>query len=71
LAAGPGTTAIFGLVTLAAVLRLLAPLAADHIVLALSLSGLAWSGAFLLFAGLYFRPLTRPRAVSPAEMHPI
>jgi uncharacterized protein involved in response to NO len=61
LTAGPGTTAIYILVTLAAVLRLLAPLAGGHYLLALSLAGAAWSGAFVLFFVLYLRPLALPR----------
>ena len=61
LAAGPGTTAIYGLITLAAILRLLAPLGeARHEMLLLSLAGAAWSGAFGLFALLYLRPLAFP-----------
>ncbi len=71
LIAGPGTTAVYGLVTLAAVLRLLAPLAGAQYVLVLSLAGVAWSAAFGLFAVLYFRPLTCPRASSGDEMRPI
>ncbi|HEY3074820.1 MAG TPA: NnrS family protein [Burkholderiales bacterium] len=50
LAAGPGTVAIYLLITLAAVLRIAAPL--SPAILA-SLAGLAWSGAFGLFAILY------------------
>ncbi len=71
LIAGPGTTAVYGLVTLAAVLRLLAPLAGAQYVLVLSLAGVAWSAAFGLFAGLYFGPLTRPRPRSGEAMRPI
>ena len=61
LAAGPGATTIYLLVTLAAILRLLAPLASVHYMLALSLAGAAWSGAFALFVVLYARPLALPR----------
>lgn len=61
LTAGHGTVAIYVLVTLAALLRLLAPLAGSRYLLVLSLSGIAWSGAFGLFALLYFRPLSLPR----------
>jgi len=57
LAAGPGTTAIFLLVTLAAVLRLAASFAASLYLPLLVASGLAWIAAFLLFAALYARPL--------------
>jgi uncharacterized protein involved in response to NO len=65
LTAGRGTTAIYVLVTLATVLRLLAPLAMDHYLPILTLAGAAWSGAFGLFAVLYFRPLALPRAARP------
>jgi uncharacterized protein involved in response to NO len=63
LAAGRGTVAIYTLVTLAALLRLVAPLAASHYLLLLALAGAAWSGAFGLFALLYAPALARPRAV--------
>ena len=52
LAAGRGTAAIYALVTLAAVLRVAAPLSAYPLHLT-SLAGLAWSAAFGLFALLY------------------
>jgi len=61
LAAGPGTTAIYLLVTLAAVLRLFAPVTAAHYLVVLSLAGAAWSGAFELFVLVYARSLTLPR----------
>ena len=61
LAANPGTTAIYVLVTFAAVLRLVAPLAKAHYLLVLTLAGAAWSGAFGLFVLVYARPLTLPR----------
>ena len=51
LRAGAGTTAIYVLVTLAALLRVLAPYLGGVIVT--SLAGLAWSGAFGLFVILY------------------
>jgi uncharacterized protein involved in response to NO len=62
LIAGPRTTMIYGLITLAAVLRLLAPLFGAHYLVALSFASAAWSGAFGLFALFYFGPLTGPRA---------
>jgi uncharacterized protein involved in response to NO len=62
LVAGPGTTAVYLLVTLAAILRLLAPLDSAHYVVALSCAGAAWSAAFGLFVLLYGRPLILPRA---------
>jgi uncharacterized protein involved in response to NO len=61
LVAGPGTTAIFLLVTLAAVLRLLAPLGGEHYLLLLAVAGTAWSAAFGLFVLLYGPPLSQPR----------
>ncbi len=70
LTAGPGTKAIFLLVTTAALLRLAVPLSGDHAELLLALAGLAWSGAFGLFALLYGRPLSRPR-VSGTVASPI
>ncbi len=71
LVAGPGTATIYALVTLAAVLRLIAPLAAAQYVVLLALAGAAWSAAFGLFAVLYVRPLTRPRAGNAGELRPI
>lgn len=62
LTAGPGTSAIYVLVTLAAVLRFVAPLAGAQFALVTSLAGLAWSAAFALFALLYGPLLLRPRA---------
>jgi uncharacterized protein involved in response to NO len=61
LTAGVGTTAIYGLVTVAAVLRLIAPLCGVHYLAAITAAGLAWSGAFLLFVALYGPALVRPR----------
>ncbi len=67
LAAGPYTTAIYGLVTLAAILRLLAPIGGGDYLLMLNLAGVAWSGAFGMFALFYARVLVRPR-VSGGDM---
>jgi uncharacterized protein involved in response to NO len=64
LTAGAGTTAIYFFVTLAAVLRLIAPLAGSKYLLTLSLAGTAWSAAFGLFVLLYARPLALPRVAS-------
>lgn len=61
LTAGRGTTAIYVLVTAAALLRLLAPLAGAQYLLVLSVAGAAWSGAFGLFVILYGPPLLTPR----------
>jgi len=62
LTAGRGTVAIYALVTLAALLRLLAPFGAGDYLVLLCLAGLAWSGAFGLFVVLYGPALMRPRA---------
>jgi len=51
--AGPGTSAIYLLVTLAAALRFAAPLLGGHAQLTTALAGCAWSAAFALFAILY------------------
>lgn len=53
LVAGRGITTIYVLITLAAVLRLIAPLALAHYVLLLSAAGTAWSAAFELFVLFY------------------
>ena len=66
LMAGPGTRTIYVLITLAAVLRVLSPLAGDRVVLVLTLAGAAWSAAFGLFAILYGGALTRSRAQGEA-----
>jgi uncharacterized protein involved in response to NO len=60
LSAGPGTLAIYLLITAAAILRILSPLAGGEMVLLLWLAGAAWSGAFGLFAILYGSALARP-----------
>uniref|UniRef100_A0A8J4HA23 Short-chain dehydrogenase n=1 Tax=Acidicaldus sp. TaxID=1872105 RepID=A0A8J4HA23_9PROT len=62
LTAGAGTTGIYTLVTLAALIRLSAPLAGAQYLLALALAGAAWSAAFALFAVLYGPLFIRPRA---------
>lgn len=61
LSAGPVTVAIYALITAAAVLRLLSPLAGDWSITALWLAGIAWSGAFGLFALFYGAALMQPR----------
>jgi uncharacterized protein involved in response to NO len=66
LTAGSGTTAIYLLVTLAALLRLAAPLADASQMLLLDLAGASWSGAFGLFVVLYAGPLALPRAARAA-----
>ncbi len=61
LKAGPRTEAIYALVTLAALLRLLSPLGGAHYLLVLSFAGAAWSGAFGLFVLFYGPILAAPR----------
>jgi uncharacterized protein involved in response to NO len=66
LVAGSGTQAIYVLVTLSALLRVLSPLAGTEIILMLWAAGASWTAAFGLFAILYGRVLTRPRVTGPA-----
>jgi uncharacterized protein involved in response to NO len=66
LVAGYGTTTIYVLVTAAALLRLVAPLAGARYLLVLSLAGAAWSAAFGLFVLLYGGLLTAPRVTGAA-----
>ncbi len=61
LTAGPGTTAIYALVTIAALLRVIAGVGAAAYVPLLLVAGAAWSGAFGLFVLLYGGALMRPR----------
>ena len=61
LVAGSGTRAIYLLVTLAAIVRLAAPLAGAQFLVLTWVAGAAWSGAFGLFALLYGRLLMGPR----------
>jgi uncharacterized protein involved in response to NO len=60
LTASRGTTLIYLLVTLAALLRLIAPLGGSYYLALLVLAGAAWSGAFGLFVLFYFGLLARP-----------
>jgi uncharacterized protein involved in response to NO len=60
LVAGKGTLAIYLLVTIAALLRIAAPLTASPVILT-SLAGFAWTGAFGLFALLYGPSLIRKK----------
>ncbi len=57
LTAGRGTTLIYALVTVAALCRLLAPIAGAHYISVLWLSAVCWSMAFGLFVLLYLEPL--------------
>ena len=71
LVAGAGTTTIYGLVTVAALCRLLAPFAGAQYIPALTVAGFAWSAAFGLFVMLYLRPLALPRVPRGVEARPI
>lgn len=64
LTAGPWTSTIYVLITMAAVLRVLSPLAGNEAILTLVLAGASWSAAFGLFSVLYGRILMRPRVQS-------
>jgi uncharacterized protein involved in response to NO len=68
LTAGPVTKTAYVLVTSAAVLRVLSPLAGEHAEAALWLAGAFWTGAFGLFAIFYGRILIRPRLAGEAEV---
>jgi uncharacterized protein involved in response to NO len=57
---GPST--LFLLITLAAILRIAAPLTGVSVTVVLCLAGLAWSSAFLAFAILFGPMLTRSKA---------
>jgi uncharacterized protein involved in response to NO len=70
LVAGPGTQAIYVLVTLAALLRVLSPFAGAQMMLVLWAAAASWTAAFGLFAILYGRVLTRPR-VTGHDARPI
>jgi len=70
LVAGPATKVIYGLVTIAAILRVLSPLVGAQMEPGLWASGAAWSGAFALFALFYGVPLLQPRP-SGAAARPI
>ncbi|MGH7059231.1 MAG: NnrS family protein [Stellaceae bacterium] len=66
LAAGPVTTTIYVMVTIAAALRLVAPLGGGSYLLLLWFAGAAWSAAFGLFVLFYAGPLASPRATGAA-----
>lgn len=61
LTATPGTTLVFILITIAAVLRVGAPFLNDLSMPAIWLAGLAWTAAYGLFSILFFPVFTRPR----------
>jgi uncharacterized protein involved in response to NO len=60
LVAGAGTVLIYALVSIAALLRVAAPFSGENLALLTSLAGIAWTGAFGLFALLYGPLLVRP-----------
>ena len=64
LTATPGTTAIFVLITIAAILRVGAPFLNDYVAFTIGISGIAWTAAFGLFTVLYFPVFTQPRIQS-------
>jgi uncharacterized protein involved in response to NO len=70
LVAGPVTKAIYGLVTIAAILRVLSPFADTQTERALWVAAVAWSGAFGLFALFYGTALVQPR-IGGAAARPI
>jgi len=61
LTADGATRAIYVLITLAVLLRLVAPLSGAQTILVTSLAGLAWTAAFATFAIHYGRLLLRRR----------
>jgi uncharacterized protein involved in response to NO len=63
LTAGPGTIAIYSLVNAGALLRVAVPYLGYDRGEMLSLSGLLWAAAFLLFAALYAPMMLAPRVV--------
>jgi uncharacterized protein involved in response to NO len=63
LVADRGTVAIYVAITLAALLRVLAPFTGDYYFVALATAAAMWSTAYGLFAFLYFAMLTGPRGV--------
>ena len=67
LQAGRLTLAVYALVTLAALLRVLAPFAGSAYMPAIALAGTAWSGAFGLFAVSYAPVWTMPRVAGDAR----
>ena len=61
LSTGPATVTIYGCVTVAAILRLVAPFAGNDAILILWLAGGFWEAAFVLFLAFYGGMLIRPR----------
>jgi len=65
LIAGSGTAVIYGLVSLAALTRVAAPIVPGHFIALIAGAGTAWIAAFALFLLLYGPALVRPRADRP------
>ncbi len=61
LVASPRLQIVYGLIAIAAVTRVAAALTPDRSMSLLMIAGLAWTAAFLGFAGAYWSILTRPR----------
>lgn len=61
LTAGLGTQAVFILVTIAALARLIVPFVGNFEVLGIWLAAITWTAAFGLFSVLYFPVFTQPR----------
>jgi len=61
LTATPGTTVVFILATIAAILRVGEPFLNDHNLYAIWISAIAWTAAFGLFTILFFPVFTQPR----------
>jgi uncharacterized protein involved in response to NO len=61
LAATPATTAMFVLITIASLSRVVAPFASDISLSLIWLSGVCWTLAYGLFTVLYFPVFTQPR----------
>ncbi len=61
LQASPPTLFLYVLVTIGALLRVMAPLGLIDYRLGMEISAMAWAGAFLLFLGVYGPMLFRPR----------
>ena len=71
LIAGLGRQVIYALVTLAALLRVLSPFAGTQMMHVLWAAGTSWTAAFGLFAILYGKVLTQPRATVSSTYMPV
>ena len=67
LSASPGLQAIYGLIVIAAVARIVAAILPDWGMALLHVAAFAWAAAFLGFAGLYAPLLCLPKRPSPRE----